>query len=118
MTDTNTAPQAGTPQESPLVEPARVPANPALIEWPRDEWGFCTDLKAALTQAARNVRGNADKRDVFLSIVKIGVQHALSRYDGDKEALQAEIDRESDRIVSMNATNRVAGYTPLNTTEG
>jgi hypothetical protein len=109
MTDTNTASEAEAAQEAPVAV-SKVPANPALISWPRDQWGMCVDLRKALVEAARNVRGNDEKMEVFMSTLKVGIQHAMARLGSDKEALVAAIAAEEEAIARRNQTGRVAGY--------
>jgi hypothetical protein len=77
-----------------------VPANPALVEFPRDEWGFTTELRKVGLQAAQRVRGNDEKHKLFIDTIKILAQHAIARLEGDAAALVAEIEAIAERDAS------------------
>ncbi len=106
MTDASAIP-ADEPTPTPV--PASVTANPALIDWPSDIWGMTSTLRAAFIMAARAVRGNDEKMKLFMDTVRIGAQHAVARFDGDKAGIQDEIFREAEAIERRAFTARVAG---------
>jgi hypothetical protein len=85
-----------------------VSANPALVEFPRDEWGFTTELRKAGIQAAQRIRGNEEKHKLYIETIKILVQHALARFEGDAAALIAEIAAIAERDAS--ALHRQVGH--------
>lgn len=111
MTDASAIPADKTP-----VAPAPAPAiaNPALIEWPSDVWGMTTALRAALISAARSVRGNDEKMALFMATIKVGVQHSMARFEGDKAGIQTEIFREEEAIARRAFTGRIAGVALAN----
>ncbi len=115
MTDTTTpAPvaAAGGPSEGqPKAKRPAVPANPALVEFPRDEYGTMSALRKELLLAASTVRGNETKHKLFLETLSIAAQHAQSRLQADKNALQQEYDDEVARIERVNRTGRVHART-------
>jgi hypothetical protein len=100
-------------KETPAVTAVTgVSANSALVEWPRDEWGSLSKLRKELLLAASNIRGQADKQEVFLNTLKTAALHALARFDADKAAIAAEVEYENTRIARQNGTGRVYG-TPV-----
>ena len=115
MTDTTT-PQAVKAADAPAVAAgeavkALVPANPALVEFPRDEYGTMSNLRRELLLAASTVRGNETKHKLFLATLGIAAQHAQSRLAADKAAIQQEYDDEVARIERVNRTGRVHART-------
>lgn len=94
---------------APAAPKATVPANPALLEWPRDEWGTLSPLRAELTQAASRIRGNEEKHKLFLATLGYAAQHAQARFASDRQALIQEGQDEADRIANVNRTARVYG---------
>ena len=106
MTD-NSASNGETPTPAPVK--AVVPGNPALLEWPRDEWGTLSPLRTELTQAAGRIRGSAEKHKLFLATLGYAAQHAQARLESDKQALIKEGQDEADRIANVNRTARVYG---------
>lgn len=123
MTDTTT-PQAVKAADAPAVPqekavkalvPAQagtaVPANPALVEFPRDEYGTMSNLRKELLLAASTVRGNETKHKLFLATLGIAAQHAQARLAADKAAIQQEYDDEVARIERVNRTGRVHART-------
>jgi hypothetical protein len=100
-------------QETPAVTPVTgVSANSALVEWPRDEWGFLSALRKELLLAAGNIRGQDDKHELFMNTLKTAALHAIARFSADKTALAAEVEYENNRIARQNGTGRVYG-TPV-----
>jgi uncharacterized protein YPO0396 len=95
-----------------MTEKTKTSGNPALVEWPRDEWGNLSALRQALLTAAATVRGNDEKLKVFLQTLGVAAQHSQARFVDDKKALQAAIDEEEARIARINSTGRKYG-TPV-----
>jgi len=95
-----------------MTEKTKTSGNPALVEWPRDEWGNLSALRQALLTAAATVRGNDEKLKVFLQTLGVAAQHSQARFVDDKKALQAAIDEEEARIARINNTGRKYG-TPV-----
>lgn len=92
-----------------MTDKPKVPANPALVEWPRDEWGFTSALRQELLRVASAIRGSDEKQKLFLGTLGIAAQHAQARFERDKTDLQAEVQAEADRIERVNRTGRVYG---------
>lgn len=67
-----------------------VHSNPALVEFPRDEWGMTAELRKAGLRAASSVRGNEEKHRLLLQTLRIIAQHSAARLNGDQEAIAAE----------------------------
>lgn len=61
-----------------------VSANPAQVEFPRDEWGFTTNLRKYGLQVAGAIRGDEQKLTLYIQTLGILAQHAQARIDGDK----------------------------------
>jgi hypothetical protein len=90
--------------------PAPVSGNPALVEFPRDTWGFTSDLRKAGLLAASAVRGSQEKQDLLLATLRVIAQHSLARFDGDAEAVQVRLAEiaERDSLVLHRQYGRVA----------
>ena len=67
-----------------ITVPAGVSANAAHVEFPRDVWGFTTELRKAGLQAAGRVRGDQSKQELLLQTLSIIAQHALARFPEDQ----------------------------------
>lgn len=107
MTD-NPTPEAEKPvTEARKPEKQQVSANPALVEWPRDEWGTLAVLRKELLLNASNIYGNEDKHELYLNTLKTAIMHAIARYEGDRTAVEAEGAAEEARIANQNRTGRV-----------
>jgi hypothetical protein len=63
-----------------------VSSNPALVEFPRDTWGFTTALRKYGLLVAGAIRGDEAKLELFITTLGILAQHAQARIEGDKEA--------------------------------
>lgn len=113
MTDTTTPAKAKAAGAAPELQEAapknRVPANPALVEFPRDEYGTMSNLRRELLLAASNIRGNPEKHKLYLATLGIAAQHAQARLSTDAEAIKREYQDEEDRISRANRVGRVAG---------
>ena len=113
MTDTTTPAKpeaAGGPSEAQAAGSKNpVPANPAMVEFPRDEYGTLSPLRQELLLAASRIRGNKEKHALFLATLETAAQHALARFQPDAAAIQSEADEEVARINRANAVGRVAG---------
>ena len=115
MTDTTT-PKAAKAADAPAVAAGEaikpsVPANPALVEFPRDEYGTMSALRKELLLAASTIRGNETKQKLFLETLGIAAQHSQARLAADKKAIQQEYDDEVARIERVNRTGRVHART-------
>lgn len=93
---------------SPAPEALPVPSNPAMVEFPRDVWGFTTELRKALLKAAGSVRGNSDKHDVLMQTIRVGAQHAFARLDGDAGNVAAKVAALADKAASRYEAGRVS----------
>lgn len=109
MTD-NPTPEAEKPvTEASKPEKPQVSGNPALVEWPRDEWGTLAVLRKELLLNASNIRGNKDKHELYLATLQTAFLHATARYEGDRAAVRAEGAAEEARIATQNRTGRIYG---------
>lgn len=85
-----------------------VSGNPAFVEFPRDEWGFTSELRAVGLRAASAVNGNADKHALLVATLRVLAQHAQARLNGDADALQALGEQIAKRDAST--FHRVASH--------
>lgn len=88
------------------TEAPKVSTNPALVEFPRDEWGFTTELRAAGLLAASSVNGNKEKQAIFNATLRVLAQHAAARLKPDADALVKYAEKIAEREAS--AYQRVA----------
>ena len=72
-----------------------VSANPAAVEFPRDQYGFTSDLRAIGLSAAGRVLLSQDKLDVYLETLEILAKHAVARFNKNTASAKAEAE---DRI--------------------
>lgn len=86
-----------------------VSSNPALVEFPRDTWGFTTALRKYGLLVAGAIRGDDQKLTVFLQTLAILAQHAQARIEGDKAEREA-------RLQAVQELNRKTAQ-PVNTQE-
>lgn len=63
---------------------ADVSSNPAQVEFPRDTWGFTTNIRKYGLLAAGAVRGDDEKLELFITTLGILAQHAKARLESDK----------------------------------
>jgi hypothetical protein len=77
-----------------------------MVEFPRDEWGFTSELRAAGLRAASAVRGNDAKQALFVATLRVLAQHAAARFEGDAAAIVAQGKEIEARNAS--ALHRVA----------
>lgn len=81
---------------------SRVTTNSAIIEWPRDTWGFTSELKKVAVKAVSEIKGQPDKQELFLAVLEILKAHAVARYDVDvnwKKSLQDQrVKSQAERI--------------------
>lgn len=90
------------------TKPTPVSGNVALVEFPRDEWGFTSELRAAGLRAASAVRGNAEKQALFVATLRVLAQHAAARLKSDAADLVAQGAAIEKRNAS--ALHRVASH--------
>lgn len=64
-----------------------VSANPTLVKWPRDQWGFTSAIKKEVLEAAGKVRGNTDKHDLLLATLAVAIAHIQKRQAKDTKAV-------------------------------
>lgn len=74
-----------------------VSANPALVEFPRDQWGFTTQLRKQGLLVAGAIRGDEAKLQLYIQTLGILAQHAQARIDGDKAERAARLAEVAER---------------------
>lgn len=88
---------------TPVQELMRdVSANPTLVKWPRDQWGFTSAIKKEVLEAAGKVRGNTDKHDLLLATLAVAIAHIQKRQAKDTKAVA-----NSRKFLAATAADRV-----------
>lgn len=88
--------------------------NPTQITWPRDQWGFTSELKKIVIQTAGNVRGHEEKHDLLLNTLAVAIAHVQKRRAKDlrlrelsrsanKRAVADRLPRQQYSIAPANA---------------
>jgi len=85
---------------------AKAVANPALLEFPQDKWGFTSGIKKEVLKAASTIRGAQDKHDLVIAVLAVLIQHIKLRKASDEE-LQAERIRRQAEAAERRSGNRV-----------
>jgi hypothetical protein len=87
---------------------ATVSANPALVEFPRDEWGMTSELRKAGLRCASSVRGNKEKQSLFVATLRVLAQHSAARVNSDA----ADVAAHAAEIEARDASQfrRVASH--------
>lgn len=89
MSDTTIEPKTN-PAPAPVPEDkirqlvAKATANPALLEFPTDKWGFTSGIKKEILKAASTVRGQDDKHDLLVGTLAVLIRHIQLRKASDK----------------------------------
>lgn len=88
------APSATTPPEKVRrAAPVVAVSNPALINWPTDIWGITKDVKKAIVAATARVNGQADKKAVLDSVLRIALAHLEARFEADSTLRAKRIEK-------------------------
>lgn len=87
-----------------------VSPNPAQIDWPRDVDGVTSELKKAITNAARRMNGRADKRDVILAVLEVGIGHVNARHDSQQVANAETVKWRAEQEAAANELYQPQGY--------
>ena len=76
-----------------------VSANPATVEFPRDTWGFTSELKKHALRAAASVNGSDDKQQLLMDTLAVLVKHVVARFPKDKE-FRDHLNSEKARLAT------------------
>lgn len=88
---------------------AKTGANPAEIEWPQDRWGFTSQIKKTVLQAASTVRGQQDKHDLLVATMAVLLTHIKKRLPADQKT-KAEYEATLEKFAEQRAfKDRVSG---------
>jgi hypothetical protein len=94
--------QKTTPPKAEAPEAKTVSANPALIDWPTDKWGYLSKMKKEFVLMASTINGQDDKHELVLATLKLMYQHVQVRFQKDKttraNALKQSQFHAADRI--------------------
>ena len=88
---------------------ASASANPALVEFPADPWGFTRELRKVGLEAASRVKGQEDKQIVLLGTLMVLIAHTKARLEGDKAAHAERIAEVHTSFEEANKYNRQYG---------
>lgn len=116
MTDNSTgaaAKPALTPFQADMQRIlADVSKNPALIEFPRDQWGMTTAMRRHSLQAAGSIRGDRDKLEVFLGTLQVLAKHVQARLADDMAAREARSREVADQYKNERVYARTVPAAP------
>lgn len=62
----------------------QVSANPALVQFPTDRWGFTSAVRREVLKQAAMVRGQKDKHDLLVGTLAILLSHVQKRFPVDQ----------------------------------
>lgn len=75
-----------TPEAVVVAADVGVPANPAMINWPQDKWGYTSELRKAGLKLAAGIQGQDDKHALALATLATLARHIHARHQADKKA--------------------------------
>ncbi len=100
------------PKRAPEVEPLdtdalralikSVDTNPVNVKFPRDRWGFTSQVRKIGLGAASAVKGSKEKHDLLIATLAVLAAHIRARFDGD-------CDRAAARLVAIAAAAEQRG---------
>ncbi|ANS06242.1 hypothetical protein HOR19_gp49 [Phage MedPE-SWcel-C56] len=70
----------------------KVTANPALVDWPTDEYNFLQPLRSAILAAAGRVNGDKTKEEAFMATLSVGARHCKARATKMRDMKASAID--------------------------
>lgn len=89
-----------------------VSCNASQIRWPQNAMGVAqiSSLRKAIADAANSMRGNAEKEDLVIATLLVGLAHVKARRDKDK--LTKTANQSANKAI---AAERIArdGWHPL-----
>lgn len=106
-------PEEAFPQpDEPIVPsaPEGVPANPALLQWPSDQYGTCSAIKQPLLDCIGSLNGAEEKLEVFLKTVQMAVEHALVRFENQRADKQASLIWHQEQEAIRNGSRKQKGW--------
>lgn len=90
----------------------RVETNSALVEWPRDTWGFTSELKKVALRAASEIKGQPDKQTLFLAVLQVLKAHVEARYDVDVNWKKSLNEQKASAQQARIQRTRIFGAVP------
>lgn len=87
-----------------VIAPMSIPTNPALLDFPQDQWGFTSELKKAVLKAASTVNAQPDKQKLLIDTLELLLAHVDARFSTD--ALNKEARKEQARKAYIERHNR------------
>lgn len=71
--------------------------NPAMVEFPSDEYGFTSTLREAGLRTASNINGSPEKHRLYMDTLRVLAGHAQARLEIDANEQQLEAMRIAKR---------------------
>jgi hypothetical protein len=93
MTDTTTLPAV-------KPEVPQVTANPGLLDFPQDKWGYTSKMRKEMLLAAGSIKGQPDKAKLYLQTLDLIRAHVLARYALDKD-VRAQVGKDAEHYASL-----------------
>ncbi len=97
------------PEEAPVASQG-VPANPALLQWPSDQYGTCSAIKQPLLDCIGGLNGQPEKLEVFLLTMQMATEHALARFENQRSELQASLEWHQKQEAIRNGSRHQKGW--------
>ena len=99
------------PEEAQAAPPASgVPANPALLEWPSDQYGTTSGIKQPLLDCIGRLNGAPEKLEVFLLTIKMATDHAIARFEEQRKEAQHSLNWHLEQEARRNAGRNQTGW--------
>lgn len=89
-------------KETPLVQKAEpwwaelvqnVSDNPAQVVWPRDPWGFTSELRKAITKVSGRDNGHTEKEEILIATMMVGLAHFKKRRDKNRRVQEQRLTK-------------------------
>lgn len=89
----NKQPQAQTPAPKQMQKFSAIPekehkpsknTNPMAVKWPTDPWGFTRELRTAVTNTARRLAGDAEKKKMLDRTMLLAIDFIEAKYEEDQ----------------------------------
>lgn len=87
-----------------------VPANPALLEWPSDQYGTTSGIKQPLLDCIGRLNGAPEKLEVFLLTMKMATDHAIARFEEQRKEAQHSLNWHLEQEARRNAGRNQTGW--------
>lgn len=89
---------------------SKVPANPALLDWPADTYGATSSLKREIVSTAGAMNGQADKKEVILAVLRIAIEHVEARFTAQVESNKQSAVWRAEQEKAAEELSQPKGY--------